>query len=227
VIHAYPLLVLAGLAIGWAFWSRSARRERIDVTLYFAAAAGAFIGAKVSYLIAEGWMFWDLPDHWKILATGKSVLGAIIGGYLAVEAIKRLAGIGSITGDAFAAFVPLSLAIGRVGCMIQGCCPGRTFGQNPAWRWPAQEVEFAFNLGCFLLFFWMRRKGVLPGQHFHLFMMAYGLFRFLHEPLRATPKLVGDLSGYQVLALILFGLGLNGFLRRRRDAKSCGSHDRG
>jgi phosphatidylglycerol:prolipoprotein diacylglycerol transferase len=39
------------------------------------------------------------------------------------------------------------------------------------------------------------------GQHFHLYLIAYGIFRFLHEFLRDTPKPFFNLSGYQIIAL--------------------------
>jgi len=61
----------------------------------------------------------------------------------------------------------------------------------------------------------MRRNRVLPGQHFHIYLMAYGVFRFGHEYLRDTPRILGGMSGYQVAAAGCFILGLVGFVRRR------------
>jgi len=118
----------------------------------------------------------------------------------------------------------VSIMIGRVGCVLHGCCLGRActegwFTVNDASgqaRWPAAQAEFLFNavaLGLVLLF---RRWKLWPGQHFHLYLMAYGGFRFFHEFLRATPQLLGPISGYQVAALAVAMLGLVGFERRRR-----------
>ena len=45
--------------------------------------------------------------------------------------------------------------------------------------------------------------------------MAYGLFRFAHEFVRATPQIAGPLSGYQIAALGVAALGLVGFVLRR------------
>ena len=44
-------------------------------------------------------------------------------------------------------------------------------------------------------------RGAEPGQHFHLYLIAYGLFRFAHEFLCATPKPFAGLSRYQIIAL--------------------------
>lgn len=209
--------MITGLVVGLIFWLRLSRHENSTVGLYVAALAGAFLGAKLVFLVCEGWMSWGAPDQWRQWATGKSILGALIGGYLAVEGIKRVAGIRTITGDWFASFVPLTIALGRLGCLAQGCCPGRPVGSR-GFVWPAVPVEFFFNLTAAVAFWLLRRKHLLPGQHFHLFMMAYGLFRFVHEPLRQTPKLGGAWSLYQVFALALFGLGFLGFWARRKNS---------
>jgi phosphatidylglycerol:prolipoprotein diacylglycerol transferase len=86
------------------------------------------------------------------------------------------------------------------------------FGQA---RWPAVPVEMGFNLLCAGTFFLMRKKGVLAGQHFHIYLMAYGVFRFFHEYLRDTPRILGGLTGYQIGAAGCFVLGLVGYVRRR------------
>jgi phosphatidylglycerol:prolipoprotein diacylglycerol transferase len=221
VISTYSILIIFSTILGLGFWLRLTKKNSSIVGLYIAALAGAFLGAKLAYLLCEGWLAWGDPDRWRQWATGKSILGALIGGYLTVEGIKGVAGIRTITGDWFASFVPLAIAVGRMGCLTQGCCPGRlmVWPGHPAFRWPAVPVEFVFNVSVALLFWWMRRRGILRGQHFHLFMMAYGLFRFFHEPFRLTPKFGDWWSLYQVPALLLFGLGLFGFVRRRKEAK--------
>ena len=62
-------------------------------------------------------------------------------------------------------------------------------------------VEIGFQLAALAGLLWLRRTNRQPGQHFHLYLIAYGLFRFAHEFLRATPKPFGGLSGYQLIAL--------------------------
>jgi phosphatidylglycerol---prolipoprotein diacylglyceryl transferase len=224
---SYGWLMLAGIFVSIALWSRVAKRDSRLVLIYVAALSGAFLGAKLVYLAAEGWLHWHDTNRWVILATGKSITGALLGGYAAVEIAKRLVGYQSATGDWFALIAPLSIMLGRVGCMLHGCCLGRAC--EPLWftmndaagvaRWPAALVELLFNaliLGGVLL---LRRRHILPGQHFHLYLMAYGLFRFLHEFLRATPHIIGLLSGYQLAALAVASLGAAGFVARlRRDS---------
>jgi len=228
---AYGWLMLAGILVSVLWWSRLARRDERLLIIYFAALTSAFLGAKLVYLAAEGWMFWDDPQRWVIWATGKTILGALLFGYLGVEIAKKFTGYTQPTGDWFALIAPLGIAMGRIGCLLHGCCLGKRC--PPAWwtirdahgttRWPAVPLEIGFNLAAALIFVGLRRWRVLPGQHFHLYLMAYGFFRFFHEFMRATPRVAGELSGYQFAALAVAGLGIVGFLRRRH--AQCASQD--
>jgi len=224
---AYGWLTLAGIFVSIFLWSRAAQRDNRLVLIYVAALAGAFLGAKIVYLAAEGWLHWHDANRWVVLATGKSITGALLGGYAAVEIAKRLLNYRDATGDWFAVIAPLGIMLGRVGCILQGCCLGRVCA--PSWftmndasgvaRWPAALVELLFNafmLGVVLL---LHRRKVLPGQLFHIYLMAYGIFRFTHEFLRDTPRIFGPFSGYQIAALGVAMLGAIGFWLRLRHSK--------
>jgi phosphatidylglycerol:prolipoprotein diacylglycerol transferase len=221
---AYGWLMLAGIFTSIVLWSRFARRDERLVFIYVAALVSAFLGAKIVYLAAEGWLHWHDPNRWVVLATGKSITGALLGGYLGVEIAKRFLRYDGVTGDWFAIIVPVGIMLGRIGCMMNGCCLGKVcdaswFTVNDAHgvpRWPSSQLEFLFNavmLGVILLLRWGRTA---PGQLFHIYLMAYGAFRFFHEFLRDTPQIFGPISGYQIAAIALFLLGLVGFESRRR-----------
>jgi phosphatidylglycerol:prolipoprotein diacylglycerol transferase len=221
---AYGWLMLAGIFVSIFLWSRLARSDERHVLIYVAALVSAFIGAKLVYLASEGWLHWHDPNRWIILATGKSITGALLGGYLGVEIAKKLLKYDGVTGDWFAIIVPAGVMIGRIGCMINGCCLGKVCAANwytindaqGAPRWPASQMEFIFNaimLGVILILRWGR---IAPGQLFHIYLMAYGIFRFFHEFLRDTPQIIGPISGYQVAALGIFVLGAAGFAHRRQ-----------
>jgi len=221
----YGWMMLAGIAVTLIFWARLAKRDERLLAIYLAGLTGAFIGAKVVYILAEGWLFFGKPHMWLILATGKSIVGALLGGYGAVEMAKHFLHYRKATGDWFAMLVPVGVMIGRIGCMVHGCCTGRIC--EPAWytmrdslgasRWPAVPVEFAFNALAVILFFAMRRKRVLAGQHFHIYLIGYGLFRFAHEFMRETPRIFAGLTGYQLASLAVVALGATGFVRRRQE----------
>jgi phosphatidylglycerol:prolipoprotein diacylglycerol transferase len=220
----YTWLLLGGIVVSLFTWSRLAKRDERLVVIYAIALVSGLVGAKLVYLIAEGWLDWPQPDRWLRLATGKSILGALLGGYLGVELAKKWVGYQAPTGDLFAIVAPIGIGIGRIGCLLHGCCLGRECA--PAWyamrdrlgvpRWPAAPLELTFNIVALVTFLVLRRLGMQRGQHFHLYLIAYGVFRFAHEFARATPLLGGVISGYQLAALGCVALGAAGYWRRRK-----------
>src|SRR6266536_3453930 len=187
----YGWLMLAGILASLIFWSRLARRDDRLLLVYVAALLGGFLGAKVVYFLAEGYQHLGAPDMWPQLATGKTILGGLLGGYLAVEIAKRLVGYPGLTGDWFTVTDPAGVS-----------------------RWPSVPVEILFNVAMMAFFFILRRNQKLTGQHFHLYLIAYGGFRFLHEFLREEPSVCGPITGYQIAALAVAALGFWGFVRR-------------
>jgi phosphatidylglycerol:prolipoprotein diacylglycerol transferase len=223
-ITAYSWLMIAGILLSLWFWSRNAPRRRGMGSIYFAALVGAFIGAKIVYILAEGWLHWNDPRRWLIFATGKTIVGALLGGYAGVEIAKRAVGYSDVTGDFFGAIAPVSIILGRIGCLLHGCCLGVVC--RDSWfcmhdrtglaRWPAVPMEITFNLLALFALSLLRRRQLLLGQHFHLYLISYGIFRFAHEFVRDTPAILGPFSGYHIASLALIALGTTRFIQRQR-----------
>lgn len=220
----YGWMMLVGIVISAIFWTRLARRDDRLLLVYFGGLLGAFLGAKAVYLLIDGWADFQHPDWVQRWLTGKTVLGALLGGYGGVEGAKRLVGYSGATGDWFACIVPVGVTVGRVGCLLHGCCLGEVCEHSAWWtltdsagapRWPSVPVEIAFNLMALAAFLVLRCGGLLPKQHFHLYLIGYGVFRFAHEFWRATPRLWGPFSGYHGAAAAVGVLGVWGFLHRR------------
>lgn len=223
-------LVLAiGLGASALIWRRLAPavRTKGPGLIFIGAVGGAVVGAKLGFLFAEGWHY---RHDWLALASGRTILGALLGGYAGVELTKKALGESRATGDAFAVVVPVALCSGRIGCLIRGCCPGVVC--DPAWysivdaqgvhRWPSQVIELLFNLAFVVLIAMTWRVGALKDNRFHVYLIAYGLFRFIHESARADARWwehtpVGPIGGYHVLALGLISLGAWRFMQRRSE----------
>jgi phosphatidylglycerol:prolipoprotein diacylglycerol transferase len=239
----YPLTLCLGLVLSAWAWERlptahtppTARQRHV---IYVGALLGMVLGAKLAYLLAEGHAdlldpLLDTRSRALRLLQGKSVTGALLGGYAGVELAKRKVGYPHATGDSFALIAPFSLAVGRLGCLAAGCClgvpmppaPWTLADQHGVARWPAVPLELAFNVSFFawvvLIAYRRRRSGtqILQSQLFHVYLLAYGVFRSAHELLRDTPKLWGPVSGYQLLALGLIALGTQGYLRVQRRSR--------
>lgn len=220
----YGWLMLLGVASTALVWRRWAREDPRLPVIYVLALISALVGAKVVYLLAEGWRDWGQPDLLRRWATGKSILGGLLFGYVGVELAKRGLGYRAVTGDRFAVVVPMGIGLGRVGCIAQGCCQGHVCAAR--WytvvdaasqpRWPAAQVELLFNALALAMILSLRRVPALRGQLFHLYLMAYGLFRFVHEFWRDTPRVGLGLTGYQLAAAALLLLGAGRFWQRAK-----------
>ncbi len=212
----YRFVVVCGLLVGGWLWSRKWKSKPESFSIFIGAICGAFLGAKLLFLAAEGWVYFGKPGWQLQWLTGKTIVGALLGGYVGVEIVKKMIGHREPTGDWFAIGVPLSIAIGRIGCLRYGCCLGKECPSD-AWygvvdqagvsRWPAVPFELIFNLLFIAAILPIALRNAGRGQLFHLYLITYGIFRFLHEFQRDTPKIAGGMSGYQIAAIAIIVLG--------------------
>ncbi len=209
----YALMLVLGIAWGAVYWFRESKKDGRVALIYAVGLAGAFAGAKLAFLFAEGWLHFHDPNRWMVWLSGKSIMGALPGGWVGVEIAKKSLGYRENTGDRFAMIMPIPLILGRIGCLNAGCCGGIecSFG-----RWPSVAVEIGFQVVAMVVLWLMRRKHWQAGQHFHLYLIGYGLFRFGHEFLRATPKPFCGLSGYQIIGLATALAAMVAFRHRAR-----------
>jgi phosphatidylglycerol:prolipoprotein diacylglycerol transferase len=190
---------------------------RQRVALGLAAFIGGALGAKLPFVLAEAQSFFN----WEVIfRDGKTVVAGLAGAYLAVEVVKKLLDIRVKTGDTFALPLAVALAVGRWGCFFNGCC----YGTPTDLPWavpflhkdgqvlrshPTQIYESLFHLTMAFVLLQVMRLGVLKRQRLKLYLIAYGVFRFLTEFIRPEEKWLLGLTAYQwgALALII-GLSL-------------------
>ncbi|MBC8128390.1 MAG: prolipoprotein diacylglyceryl transferase [Gloeobacteraceae cyanobacterium ES-bin-144] len=208
----YGLMLISGIIWGAVYWFRESKKDGRVALIYAAGLAGAFAGAKLAFLLAEGWLYVHDPNRWLFWLSGKSIMGALPGGWMGVEIAKKTLGYHEVTGDRFAMLLPVPLILGRIGCLHAGCCGGIVYSLG---AWPAVQVEIVFQIMAMAALWLMRRKHLLAGQHFHLYLIAYGLFRFSHEFLRSTPKPFLGISGYQLIALATMLAAIIAYRRRK------------
>jgi phosphatidylglycerol:prolipoprotein diacylglycerol transferase len=86
-------------------------------------------------------------------------------------------------------------------------------------RFPAPLVEFSFHVVAALCLIVLWRKRRMAGKLFATFLVTYGIFRFISEFWRVTPKAFWGMSAYQWLSIcmVIAGAGTL-YLRRDRSA---------
>lgn len=115
----------------------------------------------------------------------------------------------------------------RVGCFLSGCC-----GATTIWRdttpvvLPVQLFEVLFDILIFELCIKVKRSRGADGRMYPMFMMVYGIVRFMLEFLRNTPKEVLGFSNGQIFSVVSFIVGLamftwikKGFAYKKRNHK--------
>jgi prolipoprotein diacylglyceryltransferase len=185
-----------------------------DQSLWIGVAAifGAALGAKLGYWIEDPLhAFAGFPD-WRHLLEGKTIVGALLGGLIGVECVKRAIGAYGSSGDAFALPLLVGIAIGRIGCFLSGL-DDHTFGTPTSLPWgvdfgdgiprhPTQiyEIVYLVALGAVMLHF--RSRFRRTGDMFRAFMAAYLAFRLAIDFIKPMPfAYFGFLSGIQLLCL--------------------------
>lgn len=208
-VHAH--IVFETLAYAIAFrvylWIRKRDGDALADTqrwwVICAAACGALAGSKMLYWFEDPRLMLANLHNPAFLLGGKTIVGALIGGLIAVELMKEFLGITRRTGDLFAVPLCVGICIGRIGCFLTGL-DDHTFGTATSLPWgvnfgdgvarhPTQlyEIIFAAALGVFL---WTRlNREHREGDIFKMFMVAYFSFRlacdFLKPDLRVFMKL--------------------------------------
>ena len=173
---------------------------------------GALIGAKVLAWAESFPSYWAHRADWRVLIGGKTIVGALLGGWLGVELAKRRLGIGHPSGDIYVFPLILGMCIGRIGCFLAGLADN-TFGLPTALPWgvdfgdgirrhPAQLYELGFLLFMGGVFAWRMRTGRQAGCMFSQFMFGYLAFRFVIEFIKPREMILGNgLSAIQLAAL--------------------------
>ncbi len=190
----HPHFVFEALAYAVGFRLFLWQRRRHDVlgsgdrwTIVVAAIVGAALGSKLLVWLADPAATWNsaVADPLTLMG-GKTIVGGLLGGVLAVEAAKHLSGITTRTGDAFAIPVAVGIAIGRIGCFLTGL-PDNTHGTYTSLPWgvdfgdgvrhPTQIYEILFLVALVAYLLSHGRRSAVPGQQWNTFLIAYMSWR--------------------------------------------------
>jgi len=188
--------LIAGLVFYFADLKRRGQAGEGAVKIVFSALICGVIGSKIP-LLFEGY-------GWGVLLYGKSIAGGLVGGMFGVIAVKKAFGIKLKLGNAIAPSIALGMAIGRIGCFLNGCCYGKIAGWGFDFgdgylRLPTQLFESAFHLAAFIFMLSIRGKVKTPGILFKLYLLAYFIFRFFNEYIRENPVIWHGLTVYQII----------------------------
>ncbi|MDH5357648.1 MAG: prolipoprotein diacylglyceryl transferase [Gammaproteobacteria bacterium] len=210
-IHWYGLMYLLGFVGAW--WLGRVRAERYGWTvtevedLLFYGAIGVIVGGRLGYAL-----FYDLPNNLdnplnvlKVWQGGMSFHGGLLGVLMAFWLFARKTGKSYFTiSDFIAPMVPIGLLTGRIGNFINGELWGKvsdvpwamvfpTGGPLP--RHPSQLYEAGLEGLVLFIILWLYSAKARPlGAVSGLFLLGYGVFRFMIEFVRIPDHQYGYLA---------------------------------
>lgn len=245
-IGSYGLMMaLAFLCVGGLGCLRAARRGLVvyDVLITGAMAVGfGLVGAQLLFFAVT-----YTPDTLRKLVTGDEsnaiaggqvfyggLLAGILGGMLGAKLAKvRLADMERV----LIPMLPLGHALGRIGCVLAGCCHGMAYDGFLALRYPnsvlglppeqgyfpVQILEAVANVGISGVLLLLDQKTRREWDLTLWYLLLYGIVRFGTEFLRGD-ELRGIWFGISTSAWISLGLVLLcGSLLVLRRNKNCAS----
>jgi phosphatidylglycerol---prolipoprotein diacylglyceryl transferase len=179
-LNLSSLCYALGYGIGVLAFALMAHRRGMDFDaisgIAVAGLVGGMVGANVTQLLFGG----GVP--------GKTVLGGVAVGYVAVVLYKKFARITRPTGDLFAVAMMAGEAVGRFGCYFGGCCYGKPTAlpwavyQHDAWRHPTQVYLALASSSVLALLLYREFRRPLPENGlFYLQGALYCAARFAVE----------------------------------------------
>ena len=240
VIRWYGVMYLIGFAASYFLVKEQIKKRGLPLSsdflesLFTYIILGLVIGARLGYVL-----FYDLTAYMnhplEIFAVwhgGMSFHGGLIGSVVCgVWYCKRSRADAWLVADLVSATAPIGLGMGRLGNFINGELYGRV--TDMPWgmifpnggllpRHPSQLYEFFLEGVVLFAVLWtmkdrVRRSGVLLS----LFIMLYGVIRFLVEFFREPDSQLGFVLGHFTMGQVLSTCTVLGgavlFLARQRE----------
>lgn len=218
-VYSYGFFVTAGYLAGVVLFLFLARRDglpvwtAVDSILWILPAA--LVGAKLLHVLTHWGTF---VRHPSLAASGWSFQGALFGALLVALVLFRRKRLDPWRWlDTAAPALALVAAVGRVGCLMAGCCWGApsdvpwavVFTESKAAPLhialhPTQVYYLTANLIIVAALLLRRKHAAFRGELTLLFVLLYVTSRSVIDPFRGAPDrawFLGTLTTYQLITI--------------------------
>ncbi|MBF0273771.1 MAG: prolipoprotein diacylglyceryl transferase [Nitrospinae bacterium] len=243
-LYTYGLLIATAFLSSTLLAVRLAKDDGISsqfiYDLVFWIIIGSIVGARLLFVIVEYKMYLKYPlDIFMIWKGGLVYYGGLLGGFLAglIYVKKRNIDVGNMA-DIAAPCIALGQGIGRIGCVMAGCCYGSETDVSWAIEFhdehslaplgvllhPSQIYSSVMNFSILGILLFLRGRAMFKGQIFLSYLILYSVGRFTVEFFRSDERgavFNGLLSTSQFIAIITFIIGsvLFYFFHKRASAR--------
>ena len=239
-VHWFGIMIaLAFLAGLWTATRRAPRAgipgEQIADLVVPWLLLGGVLGARGLYILTYWRESFAGQPWWEVIMVQRGGLvyyGGLIGASLAtiLFGLWRKLPLWKLA-DVLAPSIALGSMLGRIGCLMNGCC----FGRSCTWPWairfpddhstqglpvhPTQLYDAFLNLALYLALAWLFRRRKFDGQVFVTYLLGYAVTRSLAEAFRGDYTelhLHGGFTPAHVVSLGIFTAGAILFFALRR-----------
>lgn len=219
-IYTYGVMLVIGFLTGIGYAIRRNKSGTIsndtilDFSIYL--LLGGVSGARFFYVLLHLSDYLPHPISMLNLRQGGLAWhGALLGGFIAFLLFSRKRKIDLYEFlDLCAPCVMLGLAIGRIGCFMNGCCIGTE--TTSSWglifrdagylkpHYPTQLFELLLDLVIVFLLVWWEKRKKFSGELTLFMFTLYSIARFIVEFYRLSPPRIYGLSIAQYGSILIF-----------------------
>jgi phosphatidylglycerol---prolipoprotein diacylglyceryl transferase len=238
-IYSYGVMLALAFIIGIFLAMKEAKKngedpERIlDLSLYI--ILGTLIGGRLGYILLDLDYYLKIPVRMLYFRQGGlSFFGAFFMAYILCWWYIKISKISFWKyADIIAPSIAIGLAIGRIGCFLNGCCYGlvsekyglkfSALNMPPAYLQqlkdglivsgssstlpiiPTQLYSSLYNLIIFFILLWVKKHKKYNGSVFLSFLILYSISRFIIEFFRFSEnnKIFNYFTIAQIICLVV------------------------
>ncbi len=221
-VRWYGIMVALAVAVVvfWMVWQVRRGAKLSYDTIFTAALVAIPSGVIVSRLlhIIDRWDFYSQNPGLIVGFSGLTIWGAVLGATLGIWIYSKFSKFNfGYFGDLVVPAVILAQAVGRVGCLLNGCC----YGLPTSLPWgivythpesyaplgvavhPTQIYEIIYLLIIFGVIFKLRGRFKPDGSLFLIYLSLYSLWRIGIDFLREGTSLLFGLHQAQIIGIIV------------------------
>jgi phosphatidylglycerol:prolipoprotein diacylglycerol transferase len=239
VVRWYGIMVaLAVLTVVlWTLWQVKRGAGASYDTVINAALVGVpsgIVGARLLHVL-DNWSYYFQHPGEIVGGSGLAIYGAVLGAALGIWVYSRFRKLNfGYLADIIAPGIILAQAVGRVGCVLNGCCYGietsficgviytdpGTFAPVGVAVHPTQIYEIVYDLIVFAVLLKMRGKFQPDGSLFLIYLSLYSVWRLGIDFIREGTDFLFGLHEAQVISIIVLVITLTLLALKTRRVKA-------
>jgi len=207
-LYVWGIFLALAFIIGYFLVLRQIKKQKINPDIIYNSFSwiilGAIIGARLGYIFQFPKYYFSQPlEILKMWEGGLTFHGGLLGVLVASIIYAKFAKVSKRLffqiADLIALILPISIAIGRIGCSLindhQGAETSLPWGilwPNGVIRHPVAEYLIISALILFFVLKFLKSRLKKPGQLFFAFLLLYSISRFFLDFTRSTGALLSD-----------------------------------